>query len=150
MVVAASAADRQPEDGRAHVLHHFVEAVEPRLPNRRRLLAHLRRRGQRRGDEKSRGRINAHGVAGELLKEKPIVGEIAVEGVDHPVAIRPGMVAERVVFIAPRVGVADDVEPVLRPAFAVSRRREQPVDEGLDGLRARVGDERLDLVGGGG
>ena len=149
MVVAAGAADGEAEDGCANVLHHLVEAVEACLPDGCRFLAHLRRRGQWRSDEEPGGRINTQGVSGKLLKEKAIVGQVAVEGVDHPVAIRPGMLAECVVFIAPRVGVADDVEPVLRPAFAVSRRSEQPIDERLHGLQTLVGDERLDLVGGG-
>ena len=146
VVVAACAADREPEKRRPHVLHHLVEAVQPRLPDGRRLLSDLRGCRERRGDEESRGRIGAHGVAGELLKEKTVVRQVFVEGVDHPVAVGPGMLADGVVFVAPCVGVANDVEPVLGPAFAVSRRSEQPVDEGFNGLRALVGDEGLDLL----
>ena len=50
-----------------------------------------------------------------------------------------------VLLVAVRVGVAREVEPRPRPALAVVRRGEQAVDELLVGVRARVGQERVDL-----
>jgi hypothetical protein len=57
-------------------------------------------------------------VVGELLDDEPVVGQVAVEGGDDPVAIEPG----RTLRVAPRfgdIGVACEVEPMTRPAFAV-------------------------------
>ena len=64
---------------------------------------------------------------------------------DHVIAIAPGVGIGEVVVHAVGVGVADDVQPVPAPALAVSRRREQPVDDALERLRRIVAQERVDL-----
>ncbi len=72
-------------------------------------------------------------VAGELLDREPVERQVAVEGVDDPVAVLPDR-ARGVDAVAVGVGVAGQVEPVPRPALAVVRRGEQAVDEPLVGV----------------
>ena len=78
---------------------------------------------------------------GELIER-----HVAVERVDHPVAVLPD-VAAVVLLVAVGVGVAGEVEPRPRPALAVVRRRQQPIDDALVGVGRRVGDERVDFRG---
>ena len=63
-------------------------------------------------------------VAGELLDCEPVERHVAVEGVDHPIAIRPHL-AVIVDVEAVRVGVARGVEPVAGAMLALMLRREQ-------------------------
>ena len=67
----------------------------------------------------SGGPLRREEVAGELLAEELVVGLVAVEGVDHPVAVPPGVRQRVVAVLAGGVGVADEVEPVPAPALAV-------------------------------
>ena len=68
-----------------------------------------------------------------LLDDELVVGQVAVERVDDPVAVEPDL-ARLVLLVAVAVGVAGRVEPVPRPALAVVRRGEQPVDQLLVGV----------------
>ena len=72
-------------------------------------------------------------VARELLGHKLIERHPAVEGVDRPVS-PPPHVPRRVVVEAVRVGVTGRIEPVERHPFAITRRRQQPIDELLVSL----------------
>ena len=58
-------------------------------------------------------------VSGKLFGEKPVPGDIQVDGVDHPVAISPRGWLGAITFIAIGLGEADDVQPVSRPFHAV-------------------------------
>ena len=60
-------------------------------------------------------------VAGELLLDELGVGEVLVERIDDPVAIRPGIGIARVDLRHPVacVTVAGNIEPVPSPAFTV-------------------------------
>src|ERR1051326_3964004 len=64
-------------------------------------------------------------IAGQLLDDELIVGQVAIERADDPVAPAPGERAAGVLFIAVAVGVAGEVEPVAAPALAVGRRGQQ-------------------------
>ena len=67
-------------------------------------------------------------VAGDLLDRELVERQVAVERVDHPVAILPD--AAPVVFlVSVRVGVAREIQPRPRPPFAVVRRGQQPIDD---------------------
>ena len=85
-------------------------------------------------------------VAGQLLDRELVERQVAVEGVDDPVAVLPDR-ARGVDAVAVGVGVAGQVEPVPAPALAVVRRGEQPVDQPLVGVGPGVGEEGLDLGG---
>ena len=67
-----------------------------------------------------------------------IVGQIVVEGTDHPVAIGGGRRVGRSPLSrrAFRVGIAGDVQPVPGPALAKLAGPEQAVDQG--GVRSGV------------
>ena len=88
-------------------------------------------------------------VAGDLLEDEPVVGQVAVEGADQPVAIavavgiEPGL--ERVGLV---LAVPGDVEPVPAPALAVVRRGQQPVDDPGEGVGRIIAEEGRDLLGG--
>ncbi len=84
-------------------------------------------------------------VAGELLDGEVAERQIAIERVDHPVAVLPGRAA-LVLLVAVRVGVAREVEPRPRPALAVALRGEQAIDQAAVGVGARVRHEGVDLL----
>jgi hypothetical protein len=58
-------------------------------------------------------------VPGDLLGDELVVGEIAVEALDHPVAPAPHR-AGRIVIESMSVGVAGHVEPIEGHALAVA------------------------------
>ena len=147
VIVAAGAAEAQ-----AH--HRCPEGVDGVLD--REVVVFLRIEAEAAGDGKKPGRHDAlvtglwgprrgADVAGDLVAEKLVVGEIAVEGVDAVVAVAPGDRDGIVGRFAGGVGVADDVEPMPGPLLAVGRRSEEPLDDRIEGARRRIGDEGLDL-----
>jgi len=101
------------------------------------------------GDEIILGAVREE-VTGELFGEKLIVGQVAVEGIDDPIAIDP-LVARFVFFETVGVGVAGNVEPVAAPFLAVGGTGQQVVDERVDGggRIAGVGGEEGANLGGG-
>ena len=85
-------------------------------------------------------------VAGKLLLHEAIIRLVVVERFDHVIAVAPHAGTIAVILEAVRLGVAHHVEPVLRPAFAVVRRRQQPIDELLIRIGCVIVDERIDLL----
>jgi len=81
-------------------------------------------------------------VAGDLLPDEQVVRLVAVERVDDVVAVTPRMRHVGVALVAGGVGVAGEVEPVARPAFAVTWIVEQPVDQLPVSERTAIVDER--------
>ena len=134
MIVAAGAADREPEPDcaeRGRAVEHrgnpellLVDApflVGQGLPV------------ERRRDPGPAGCVRKQ-VAGKLLDRETIEWEVAVDGIDYPVAINVGVGTRAVGLVAVRIGVPGQVEPVAPPAFAEVRRGEQPVDQALVGI----------------
>ena len=98
------------------------------------------------------GRADEHlGVVGrdfvpcELLAHEAVVGFVGIQAADDPVAVAPRGGAEKIGAVAVAVGVAHEVEPVLRPALAVARAREQFVHEALGCIGARISNEGVQL-----
>ena len=89
-------------------------------------------------------------VARELFVDEAVPGLVVIEGADDVVAVAPGVGAEVVVFEAFSFGEADDVEPVLAPAFAVVGGGEEAVDDSGPGVGGFIGEEGGDFGGGGG
>ncbi len=83
------------------------------------------------GGDELRVRGLGQQVAGQLLDGELVERLIAVERLDHPVAVGPDL-PSRVARIAGAVGVARQVEPEPRPVLAERRPREVVVDHGLD------------------
>ena len=145
VVVAAGAGDRKPQEAAGQrvdavgVLVVFLGVAVVDRPTGE--------KAQGRQAIKTIGPVEQ--VAGDLLEDEPVVGHVAVQGPDQPVAIaepvgvKPGL--ERVGLV---LAVACHVEPVAPPPFAVVRRGQQPVDERCECVRAIVLDESLDLLRG--
>jgi len=81
-----------------------------------------------------------------LFRRELIERQVPIEGVDHPIAVRPNLTIV-IEVNAMRVGVAGVVEPKPSAMLAIAFRVEQQVDVPLVGLRRTVGDERFDLFG---
>ena len=128
-MMTTGAADGEPEHGCADVLDDLIERIESRHFDRGCLLPDLRWRRQRRGDEEAGGGIHAHRISCDLLKEELIVRQVAVQRLDDPITVGPRVFAQRIVFVAPRVGVTDDIEPMLRPTLAIVLRCQQAFDD---------------------
>src|SRR5690348_4333388 len=58
-------------------------------------------------------------VACDLLLHEPVVRLVIVKGLDHIIAITPGIWVIRVGLIAGAVRVSHHVQPVARPSLAV-------------------------------
>ena len=83
-------------------------------------------------------------IAGDLLDRELIVGKVAIERVNDPVAIEPDL-APVVLFVPVRVGITRQVEPGTRPALTIARRRKQPVDELPVCISVCVGEKVIDF-----
>ncbi|HUE22421.1 MAG TPA: hypothetical protein VMQ86_12130, partial [Bryobacteraceae bacterium] len=60
--------------------------------------------------------------------DENVVRHIALDGLNHPIAIAVGSRIGVVVFrVQPVVGVARDIQPDTSPALAISRRGEQTI-----------------------
>ncbi len=145
VVVTPRAAKRQPEENRRRrldAIHHGLDAVllidDASLALDRMVAVETSRHAL--GDRRVRQQ-----VAGELLEGEPVERHVVVESADHPVAPRPHHAAA-VKAVPVRVGVARGVEPVERHPFAVTRRRQQLVDDALVRARRCVGEEGINLT----
>src|SRR4029077_2723938 len=87
-----------------------------------------------------------HHVTRNLLDYELIERHIAVQSVDHPVAVPPHQ-ARCVDGVPVEIGIASHVEPVTAPSLAVVRRIEQPVDDAFVGVSASIGYEIANLLG---
>ena len=139
MVVAARAGDREPHERLRRHLDSLVDHVVDHLHL---VLLGDRLRAEREepgGDDSAHvhpaGRFGRQQIPGQLLGDEAVVGQVAVEGVDHIVSVAPGVWVAMVLVQPGRIGVARNVEPVSPPALAVARTGEQPVDEALVPVR---------------
>src|SRR5690606_20343802 len=97
------------------------------------------------GDELLGGGLGEQ-IAGELLNGELVVGHIPIKRVDDPIAVAPHGAAP-IRFVAFRIGIAGEVEPLAGPAFAVVRTAKEFADVILVCDGARVGDKERDIVG---
>ena len=141
MVVATSAVDGQADEGRDRARDHVVAVEQPGLELVDGPFPQLDvadeipgTGGDESGCDHAGGIARGEHVAGDLLADEPAVGKVAVEGPDHVVAIRPGVVAALVLVVAVRIAVMGHVEPVPAPSLAVMRAGEQTVDQGFIGV----------------
>ena len=134
VVVAARAANRHAHKRSAERVELLVNDVHLHLARvifRQHFRANAKETGRHCPGVRGAGgfaRLCGHEVTGNLLAHKCVIRQIAVEGVDDPVAVTKGInVCE--IFIEPiAVGVARNVQPVSAPLLAVTRRSEQAVD----------------------
>ena len=84
------------------------------------------------------GSSGCHLVAGELVQHKLVVRLVSVQRLDQPVAVAPCVGANLVVFKTVRLGKTCEIQPMLRPAFAISRRSEQRLNQPPVGIRPGI------------
>ena len=154
MIVTARAMNRQAQEGGDGVGYHVVAVEHAGLLFINGALAQLdvadkvpRTGGNEpRGDD-SFGIIGEEHVAGNLLLDEALIGLVRIERADDVVAIRPGVIPAFVLVVAVCVAVVHDIQPVAAPAFAITRRSQQPVNEPLVGAGATIVDEIIHLFG---
>ena len=100
----------------------------------------------RRCDQKARRRVFAERIANDLFADELIVGRVLVEGANDVIAIWPRVRTLGVDLEAVRVRVAHDIQPVLRPTFAVAWRSEEFVHDALVGIATTILHEGIDLL----
>ena len=145
--MAAGTADAQPEEDLAGDVGDVVQDVGP-LPAHVALVVFVGPQPEVAGRDPQLGIVGIELVAGKLLGQEAVVGFVGVERPDDVVAVTPGVGAKGILAIAVRLGIADQVEPVPRPALAVARRGQQAVDQALVGVGRVVGQECVDFLGG--
>ena len=128
VIVTTRAADGEPEQALAHGADDFVKFILPSRAHGLLVTANLPGQIRRAGDEKTQRRIRAGDVAGQLIAKKLVVWQIGIERVNDPVAVMPCLGPLAVGFKPHRLRPADDIQPMLRPALAVPRRGQKPVD----------------------
>ena len=99
---------------------------------------------RRAADDEACGLVRAERVTRELLGDEPVVGHVAVERADDPVAIRPGILARAVRLVTVALRESHDIQPVPRPPLAEVRRGEEPVHHSAD-CRLPIADLKLSL-----
>src|SRR5262245_55488189 len=135
--MALATLNRQAEDAlakRVHAVKHSVHAelfdidtpllVEhgiAEIPSRHDLILHRVRQSEK-GDRTPilKGPVPLFGqqVACDLLDDEAVVGQVAVKGVDYPIAVEINL-PRHVFFVAVGISVTGGVEPVPAPALAV-------------------------------
>ena len=146
VVVAPGTAHREPEPGLPRGLHPIDHRLHPPLLGDDPALAVDAVIAVEPGRHALLGRRPRQHVAGELLDGEPVEGEVAVVGVDHPVAPRP-VGAAGVGLVAVAVGIARGIEPLQRHPFAEVRAGQQRVDVALHRPLIPIGDERRHRIG---
>ncbi len=83
----------------------------------------------------------------ELLDREAIKRHVAVDRVDHPVAVLVGRQAGIVLLVAVAVGVARHVEPVPAPPLTEVLGRQKPIGRLLVSLGAGILEEGVEFFG---
>ena len=149
MVVALGTADREAEPHAPRCRHPVEDGVDAKLflvdPP---FFVDLRVAVEAGGDPLLVGGVGEE-IAGELMDREAIEGEIAVGGLDDPVAPPPDL-TWGVDRIAVAVGIARLIEPQPRLPLAVVRARQEPIDlpfPGLLGIGRMGGKKAIELWG---
>ena len=123
VIVTLAAADGQSEKDRAGGVHAIDDRFDAELLGVGPALFVDKRVAVKSGrDDLVEPRVGEH-VTGELLDDELIERQVAVEGIDDPIAVLPDR-AWLVARVAVRVGVTGGVEPIAAPALAKMRRGE--------------------------
>ncbi len=145
VVVTLGAANGQAEEILADQLRALVHVIDAELFVDRAPLGVLTASLEEGGSQELLAGGVRKLVAGELPRDELVVGHVALERADHPVAVGVGDRAFVVVQAAAGVGVAGDVEPDIGLALGGFDRCQQAVDQLLVGVRILVVHERVDF-----
>ena len=116
-----------PERGRAFGLFGATIGVSTAIGPLLGGLIIIRTQPQERGCNLGFRIGSFHFITGELLRQKAIESLILVERPDDVVSIAPSAGLGSVPFVTIRLCVADDVQPMSGPAFAILRTRQKVV-----------------------
>ena len=136
VIVAFGAAQREAKKGGAGGVHHVGKLICT--------LHHLQvfvlplHAVPGAGDDEARGHILTHGVAGDLLEHEAVIGFVVVEGIDHVVAVAPGVWPLMVGFKAVAIRKAHHIQPMPRPFLAIVTGVQQLIHPLLIGLRISI------------
>ena len=84
-------------------------------------------------------------IARDLLERELVEGHVAVEGLNDPVPVAPGVRPEIVAAKAVAVRVAGEIQPVTGPLLGIVRGVQQAVDQSFVSFGTLVCEERLDI-----
>ena len=137
VVMALSTLNRDTQDALADGVHTIEHGFHPELLRvDASFLVDHRIAEKASGDDLILRRFRQQ-IAGQLFDDELIVRQVAVEGFDHPVAVKPDL-AGLVLLVAVGIGVTSGIEPQPSPALSVVRRLQQPVDLFLVGISTLV------------
>ena len=88
-----------------------------------------------------------HRITGKLLLNKLVVRCVIVKRLDQVVAIVPGIFPQRVAFETIGLGITNNVDPVLRPAFAKMGTCQHTVNQACPGIGMLIVHEGVNLFG---
>ena len=151
VIMAARAANRHPEKGlaeRVELLVHDVHAE--RVFILLLIVGRAQREKRRRGNLAGLfiGRRGGQEIAGELLADKLVEGQVAVKRVHHIVAVAPRVLEHQGAPAATRFRKARHIEPVPAPALAELRRGQHCIhyDRERLGRGPRITHKRLERL----
>ena len=137
MVVALAAAHGRAQPGDGHGPHAVAGVLGQVLAGLCTSLARHHVQAVEAGRHELLGGRVGQQVAGELLDGELVERLVAVERVDHVIAVREDALA-LVAVVADRVGEPGQVQPGNGHPLAVMGRLEQPIDQALVGARIGV------------
>ena len=85
-------------------------------------------------------------VTGQLFGDEAGVGHVVIQRVDYPVTVTPYVRFEFVPLVAVGLRKSDEIEPVTSPAFALTRGRQQAVDQSRPSIGGDVLQESIQVV----
>ena len=152
VIVTASARDREAQETPRDGVHSIVTFVGARDLDRAIVVVPRAEAQEAERRKRSHARRLVEQIGRNLGFDELVVGQIVVVRLDDPVAVEPrirvrriaaphGIQTARIVLAVPR-----NVQPHAPPRLAIPRRRKQPIDDPVEGIRRRVLLERVDLV----
>ena len=153
VVVAAGTAHGQPEKRLAEGVDAVVHPVGLVLRNVDRPMHRLAQKPESRADDRlvrAGLRIDPwpfDEIAGNLLADELVVGQVVVERLHDPVAILPGVGDPIIELVSPRLAIPRHVEPVPREPLAIVGRGEELVDVVVEGMRVGIRSHPCDVSG---
>ena len=149
VIVAPGTAERQPHEGGAH---HVSDVVQQLLPPLHQVagVVFVGEMAIEAGRHQRLRIIREHLVTRQLLLDETVVRLVLIEALNHVVAIAPDIGPRFIGFEALAIGIARQIEPMARPAFAIVRRGQQRIDHFGEGIGRLVIEKGLRLFGRGG
>ena len=125
VVVAAGAADGQRQERLAHHIQAVVHAIRLVLADIHGRVHFLTQEPEARAQDRFVFVVwpqpRGDQVSGQMLADKLVIGDIRIQCANHVVPVLPGVGDRRIEFVAARLGVSDQIQPVPRPPLAKVR-----------------------------